>query len=96
MVTATQFRILDPTVEPMLETQHLARRLDSLDSKVLGLYQNGKPNAAKLLEMVAEHIRGRFQLRDIVRGNYHVANLMRPDEWQGVERCDAVILANGD
>ena len=96
MTTAQRLRVLDPTVSPTVERSGLAPRLDSLDGKVVGLYNNGKPNAARLLELVGEQLSERYPLRDLVRGVYSASHGMRREEWVGIERCDAIILANGD
>jgi hypothetical protein len=96
MTTAQRLRILDPTVSPTVERGGLAPRLDSLDGKVIGLYNNGKPNAARLLDLIGDELRARYPLTGVERGVYSVSHGMRREEWSGIERCDAIILANGD
>jgi len=96
MVTAPRLRILDPTNPPINEATILAPRLDTLDGKVIGLYNNHKHNSVELLEMIGQQIGEWFSLKDTVRGVYHVAHLMKTDEWKDVEQCDAIVLANGD
>ena len=96
MTTAQRLRLLDPTVSPTIEPSGLAPRLDSLDGKVIGLYNNQKPNAARLLEAVGEELRERYPVNEFVRGTYSASHGMRREEWSGIEKCDAIILANGD
>ena len=97
MTTAQRFRILDPTVAPAEErTSRLAPRLASLDGKVIGLYNNGKLNAAHLLDLVGDQLSERYQIAGVVRGKYNVSRGMRREEWVDIERCDAIVLANGD
>jgi hypothetical protein len=96
MVTATRLRILDPTVDPVVERARLAARLDSLDGKVIGLYNNSKLNAERLLELVAEGLRARYSIAGFVRGLYSPSRMMRREEWVDIEKCDAVLLTNGD
>jgi len=74
----------------------LAPRLDSLDGTVIGLYNNGKPNAARLLELIGEELGARYPLKAAVRGVYSVSHGMRREEWVGLERCAVIILDNGD
>ena len=54
MVVAERLRVLDPTSEPVIEAGSKAARVDTLDGKVLGLFNNQKLNAPQLLEMVGE------------------------------------------
>lgn len=96
MTTAQRLRVLDPTVIPAVERSGLAPRLDSLDGKVIGLYNNGKPNAARLVEFVGEELGRQHALKGVVRGVYSVSHGMRREEWVGIEQCDAIVLANGD
>lgn len=72
-----------------------APRLDTLDGKVLGLWNNDKTNAKKLLEMIREELEKQYRFT-VVRGLYDAGNLMPEDGWGEIDKCDAVILANGD
>ena len=96
MTIAQRLSVLDPTVQPAAGLSGIAPRLDSLDGKVIGLYNNGKPNAARLVELVGEQLGRRYALKGMVRGNYSVSHGMRRDEWVGIEQCDAIVLATGD
>jgi hypothetical protein len=93
------FTVLDPTqaalAEDLASATHPSPRLDTLDGKVVGLWNNEKLNAALLLEMIREELAKHFTF-DVVRGIYDPGNLMPEDGWGEVDRCDAVILANGD
>ena len=88
--------VLDPTSESVVEPGRLAARLDSLDGKRIGLYQNGKLNAKELMDHAEDLLRARYRLAGIVRGSYDAGRLMRGDEWEGLESCDAVLLTHGD
>ncbi len=96
MVVASRLQVLEPVSEAVIEPGKLTARLGSLDGKVVGLYSNNKLNATKLLDMVGTLLSERFDLESIVRGNYNASRLMRREEWKDIERCDAIILANGD
>lgn len=89
-------RILDPVTDFDSNDGVMAPRLDTLNGKVVGMYQNGKLNAGKLLDLIADILSERYDLKGIVRGNYIGNRVMRPNEWRDIEQCDAIILTNGD
>jgi len=98
MVVSERMKVLDPTSESVVEIGSKATRLDTLDGKVLGLFNNQKLNAAQLLEMVGEVLGRQFRLKEIVRGTYSSSQRHTWEEWQkkGASRCDVVILTHGD
>jgi hypothetical protein len=91
--------VLDPVQQPIAQDPStalpLAPRLATLDGKILGLWNNDKLNAAKLLEFIREELAQRWSFK-VLRGLYDPGNLMPVDGWGEVDKCDAVILANGD
>ena len=90
--------VLNPTQATLAEDSaglSIAPRLPTLDGKVLGLWNNRKINAELLLEMIRDELQLHYDF-EVVRGIYDPGNLMPDDGWGEVERCDAVILANGD
>jgi hypothetical protein len=95
MENAMPIAMLDPVQEPVDTRQRPAPRLSTLEGKTLGLYNNGKLNSVRLLELIANDLAQDFAFR-IRTGTYHSYKLMKPGEWEDVEQCDAVILANGD
>lgn len=91
--------VLDP-VQPALafdESNALkpAPRLDTLNGKVLGLWNNDKTNARLLLELIREELEKHYSFT-VLRGVYDPGNLMPEDGWGEIDKCDAVLLANGD
>lgn len=88
-------RLLNPVQEPAITGFSPTARLDSLVGKALGLYGNGKLNAALLLEFVAEDLAADGAVVR-VRGTYDPGRIMNCDEWGAVDACDAAVLANGD
>ena len=90
--------VLDPTQAADTESETglpLAARLDTLDGKTIGLWCNQKLNAARLLGFICEELAQDYTF-SIVHGTYDPGRLMEAHEWGEVDRCDAVILANGD
>ena len=87
--------VLNPEQEAVVSNYRLAPRLVTLAGKTLGLFNNGKLNASNLLEFMRVELDREVSF-DVVRGVYDPGRIMSPDEWGGVDACDAVILANGD
>ncbi len=91
--------VLNPTQAPLAEDlaggTPPSPRLDSLEGKTIGLWNNAKLNAALLLEMIREELEKDYSF-EVLRGVYDPGNLMPEDGWGEIGRCDAVIMANGD
>jgi hypothetical protein len=92
--------VLDPTQQPLADDTAAsalspAPRLDSFEGKTIGLWCNRKLNAARFLDMVREELAKDFAF-DVVHGVYDPGRLMNDEEWGEADRCDAIILANGD
>ena len=60
---------LDPRDESEPKEAVLALRPTSLDGKVLGLLSNNKPHSEELLRLVADVIKERYALRNVVEYN---------------------------
>jgi hypothetical protein len=93
--SAMAVQFLDPVQEPGDALHQPAPRLDTLEGKRLGLYNNDKLNSVRLLEMIAEDLARDFSFT-VQTGSYWAFKLMEPGDWGDVDECDAVILANGD
>lgn len=90
--------VLDPTTEPDHVEASMALRPDTLDGKLLGILDNAKPNADKILDMVGE----------VVATSYNLAGLVKrqkPDPTRGApqeildemaEQCHIAIVGVGD
>jgi hypothetical protein len=91
--------VLDPVQQPLAVDDAAglppAPRLDTLNGKTLGLWNNDKLNAAKLLEFIGAELAQHYSFK-VVRGVYDPGNLMPQDAWGAIDQCDVVILANGD
>jgi hypothetical protein len=91
--------ILDPTGDAdHSENRVLAPRPTTLHGATLGLLDNGKPNAALLLDEVGRQLADRFRLRDVkvfTKGYFGT-----PVEQTQVERivatCNFAVTAVGD
>ena len=92
-------KLLDPTgtTERAVDTT-LAPRPRSLRGLTAGLLENGKPNAAALLEQTGRELRDRYGIRDFVM--YQKGYFGTPVEesliQQILHHCDFVVAGIGD
>ncbi len=98
VVTATKFKILDPTVEPLPDTTLMAPRPRELNDKVVGLLSNGKRNADTLLDAVYSLLQDTYDFKDVVFLNKGDSSRPAPQKIMDelLEKCDLVITATGD
>ena len=91
-------KILDPTVQPARAESVVAKRVASLDGKVLGLLNNSKVNGDRLLALVREELHARYDVRDVVAMTKAGASTVADDAMLEAlaSRCDVVVTAIGD
>ncbi|HEY3067039.1 MAG TPA: hypothetical protein VGL09_14695 [Methylomirabilota bacterium] len=91
-------RILDPTVAPAPAESSLAKRIDGLDGKVVGLLSNSKVNGDVLLSLVRDELAARYRLREVVLMTKSSASRVADDTTLEAlaARCDVVVTAIGD
>lgn len=93
-------RILDPTIQQKATRRTLVRasRPHSLGGATIGLLANSKSNSMALLDRLAEILRDRHQIGDVVR--ISKGDLKAPMSKSDADRlagsCTAVITAIGD
>ncbi len=90
--------VLDPTSDPEPVEASMAFRPDTLDSKVLGILDNAKPNADKILDMVGEIVAKRYNLAGVVRRRKPDPSKRAPQEMldEMAEECHFAIVGVGD
>jgi hypothetical protein len=98
MSTESKIRVLDPTGQPTIVQQGMAKRPDTLDGKVVGLLANQKLNAEPLLEAIYDVLAERFELGGRVAINKGDAGRpAAPGVLDSIASdVDVVITANGD
>ena len=90
--------VLDPTTEPETVEVIMAPRPDTLRGKVLGILDNSKPNAGKILEILAKTLTEMFSLSDVVIQRKLIPSRGAPDEIldEMARQCDFIITGVGD
>jgi hypothetical protein len=92
--------VLDPTAETTVRQERMAKGLDDLSGKVIGLVDNRKPNFDIFLERVETALCQRFQFAEIVRlkkGGIGATVPMTPEEMERLAPfCDAVVYGVSD
>lgn len=98
MATNSKLRVLDPTGQPTIVQQGMARRPDTLDGAVVGLLANHKLNSEPLLEAIYDVLSERFELGGSVAVNKGDASRpAAPEVLDGIAKeVDVIITANGD
>jgi len=93
-------RILDPTLAaaPTPTTMPRAPRPAVLRGASLGLLANGKSNGMALLDRIAEHLRERHGVAEVLRVAKSNASAPVPEEDAELlaKHCAAVVTAIGD
>lgn len=91
-------KFLNPVQEAQIEPARMAPRLKKLDGIALGLLNNGKTNAAKLLSLIAQKMEIQYGVTTIIsEAKGSAGNNCPPDIVNHlVEKCDAVITGIGD
>jgi hypothetical protein len=75
---------------------NLARRLDTLRGKTVGLLDNAKPRADVILEEVKQYLESKGALCSIYEFKPHLATPLPEEQIQRLAAADAVVGAIGD
>jgi hypothetical protein len=94
-------RILDPTLRvatPAVDATARAERPARLDGATLGLLANGKTHGMTFLDRIAEHLRARHGVGDLLRLTKPNASAPAPpeDAKRMALKCRAIVTAIGD
>jgi hypothetical protein len=89
--------VLHPTLSGATRAARMARGLDSLEGRTVGLLDNGKLNVARIFDHVEEMLRTRHGVSAFVRRRKPDISRPAPAEMMAqLSGCDAVIAAVGD
>ena len=95
-MSTSGFVLYDPTADPRGTTASLAPRLSSLAGKRVGILDNSKANAGTLMLAVAERLKERHGVADVVKREKPVAGPPRPEVVEALSRCDFVLVGSAD
>ena len=98
MIQPETIVLLDPTAEDQPEENALAKRLDSLAGKTVGLVDNTKRNSDLFLKLVGQALLESYGAADVVHVRKANANTPAPDELldEVSAPSDAVVHAVAD
>ena len=90
--------LVDPTTQPIATSFSGAPRLQDLRGKRVGLIDDSKPNGKELLEELADLLKARYGVADIM---YHrKPSAYKPADPEAISQmgrdCDYAIVAIGD
>ena len=96
--TRKRYLLVDPTTEPMAASSVSAPRLKDLRGKRLGLIDDSKPNGKELLEDLADLLKSKYGVADVI---YHrKPSASKPAVPKAIteigKECDYAIVAIGD
>lgn len=90
--------VLDPTAPARSGGLQQLKMPDTLQGKVVGFIDNTKPNFSLLADDMAELLKSRYGVAEVVRHRKRVASVPAPEDAlkDVVNRCDLVITGSGD
>ena len=88
--------LYDPTAEPRILATGLAPRLASLHGKRAGILDNSKANAGTLMLAVAERLKERYGVRDVIKREKGIAGPPSPSILADLTTCDFVLVGSAD
>lgn len=91
-------QVLDPTNEAISTELSRCERQNTLEGKVLGVVDNGKPNSDIVVKTISQKLKEEYQLRDVIYFRKPSSSHQIPhDEAEKLaKQCDAVITGTGD
>jgi hypothetical protein len=89
--------VLNPTSQSEAQLVRLARRLDSLDGKLIGFLDNRKVNTDRIFQLVSDRLRHDYGVREVIwRRKHNFSAPASPALLAELSACDAVITGIGD
>jgi hypothetical protein len=95
-MSADGIRLYDPTAQPRTIVAQLAPRLTSLAGKRIGILDNSKANAGVLMLAVANLLKERYGVGEIVKRDKPVAGPPSPEALAALAECDLALVGSAD
>ena len=95
-MSASGYRLYDPTAEPRIVASLLAPRLASLEGKRVAILDNTKANAGTLMVAVAKVLQKRYGVGEIVKREKPVAGPPTPEVLAALSTCDFALVGSAD
>ena len=98
-VTVRDMRLVNPRGTDLSSGEfHLNDRSSELSGKTLGLLENHKANSDKVLQEVAEILKEKYELKEVIMLSKHSASLpTKPEVVQHLlDKVDVLITGIGD
>ena len=95
-MSASGFRLYDPTAEPRTVPGQLAPRLTSLAGKRVGILDNSKANAGTLMLAMAKILQERYGVGEVVKREKPVAGPPAPEILAALSNCDFALVGSAD
>jgi hypothetical protein len=93
----SRIKVYDPTAQSSVRGAAPAPRLPDLRGRVAGILDNGKANAGVLMTAIAEELRTRHGVKDIVVRTKPVAGPASPETVRVLkEQTDFVLVGSAD
>jgi hypothetical protein len=90
--------LYDPTAPRLARPEQPEQLLAALAGKVVGFIDNAKPNFNYLVDDLAELLKSKHGVRQVLKRQKRSASVPAPDEVikEFAEQCDLVITGSGD
>lgn len=90
-------KVYDPTAASSVGGSALSPRLPNLRGRVVGVLDNGKANAGVLMTAIAEELRARHGVRDVILRTKPVAGPASAETVTALtEQADFVLVGSAD
>jgi len=95
-MSADGIRLYDPTAPPRTIVAQLAPRLTTLAGKRIGILDNSKANAGTLMLALAQILKERYGVGEIVKRDKPVAGPPSPEALAALSACDFALVGSAD
>lgn len=90
--------VYNPTSGPSLKELRMASRDKPIEGSVIGLVDNGKKNSDTVIQYIAERLKQKYRLRDVIhyKKTSFSHGLTDAEATKLAQQCDFIISGVGD